>query len=111
MRGWLGGGCRVFTVRAGDRFGEQGLVAFARLVSAPDGWLEVADWTMSCRVAGRGLEERAWAEIAAALGACRVRATWRRTAKNAPVAGLFDRLGFRVVAADGNERRYEQVLG
>ena len=111
VRGWLGGGCRVFTVRAGDRFGEQGLVAFARLVSAPDGWLEVADWTMSCRVAGRGLEERAWAEIAAALGACRVRATWRRTAKNAPVADLFDRLGFRVVAADGNERRYEQVLG
>ena len=111
VRGWIGGPDRVFTVRAGDRFGEQGLVAFVRLAPAAGGCIEVADWTMSCRVAGRGLEERAWAEIAAAVAPCRVLAAWRRTAKNAPVADLFERLGFGLVAADDGERRYEQVLG
>ena len=111
VRGWIGGDSRIFTVRAGDRFGEQGLVAFARLAPTADGALEVLDWTMSCRVAGRGLEERAWVMIADAIGACRVRATWRRTAKNAPVADLFERLGFSVVAAEEGEKRYEQVLG
>ena len=112
VRGWIGGACRAFTVRAGDRFGEQGLVAFVRLVPAADsGGLDVVDWTMSCRVAGRGLEERVWEAIAGAVGACRVRATWRRTAKNAPVADLFERLGFRIVAAEEGEKRYEQVLG
>ena len=112
VRGWIGGAGRAFTVRAGDRFGEQGLVAFVRLLpSADGGGMDVVDWTMSCRVAGRGLEERAWKAIADAVGACRVRATWRRTAKNAPVADLFERLGFMVVAADEEEKRYEQVLG
>ena len=111
VRGWISGSDRVFTVRAGDRFGEQGLVAFVRLVPVADGALEVLDWTMSCRVAGRGLEERVWEAIAGMVGACRVRATWRRTAKNAPVADLFDRLGFRVTAAEEGEKRYEQVLG
>ncbi len=110
VRGWIGGDGRVFAVRAGDRFGEQGLVAFVRMAPAGGGW-EIVDWTMSCRVAGRGLEERAWAEIAAAIGRCRVRATWRRTARNAPVEGLFERLGFSVVATEETERRYEQVLG
>ena len=76
-----------------------------------DGALEVLDWTMSCRVAGRGLEERVWEAIASVVGACRVRATWRRTAKNAPVADLFDRLGFGVTAAEEGEKRSEQVLG
>ena len=111
VRGWISGSDRVFTVRAGDRFGEQGLVAFVRLVPVADGALEVLDWTMSCRVAGRGLEERVWEAIASVVGACRVRATWRRTAKNAPVADLFDRLGFGVTAAEEGEKRYEQVLG
>lgn len=111
VRGWIDGEGHTFVVRAGDRFGEQGLVAFVRMKPLPGGGLEIADWTMSCRVAGRGLEERAWAEIAAAIGPCRVSAMWRKTKKNAPVRDLFDRLGFVVVLADEEERRYEQILG
>ena len=110
VRGWIGGAGRTFVARAGDRFGEQGLVVFVRLESAAGGF-EIRDWTMSCRVAGRGLEERVWAEVAARLGACRVSATWRRTAKNAPVSDLFERLGFAVVSEKEGEKRYEQILG
>ena len=110
VRLWAGGPGRTFVARAGDRFGAQGLVAFVRLEPS-DGGYEVRDWTMSCRVAGRGLEERVWREVAGMLGSCRVRATWRRTAKNAPVADLFERLGFAVVSEEEGEKRYEQVLG
>ena len=109
VRSWIGGG-RAFVARTGDRFGEQGLVVFVRLEPV-DGGFAVRDWTMSCRVAGRGLEERVWGEIEGRIGPCRVSATWRRTAKNAPVADLFERLGFAVVSAEDGERRYEKVLG
>lgn len=111
VRGWLGGGGRVFTVRAGDRFGDQGLVAFVRLGPSAAGGLDVIDWTMSCRVAGRGMEERVWSEIEGRVGPCRVSATWRRTAKNAPVADLFERLGFAVASETEGEKVYEKILG
>ena len=110
VRGWIGGGGSAFVARSGDRFGEQGLVVFVRLVPV-EGGFAVRDWTMSCRVAGRGLEERVWREIEGRIGPGRVFATWRRTAKNAPVADLFERLGFVVVSADDKEKRYEKVLG
>ena len=99
---------RVYAVCAGDQFGDQGLVAFAVVRDA-----EIVDFTMSCRVAGRGLETRAWAEMARDLraqGVGRVRARWRRTAKNAPVADLFDRLGFDCVADGPDERRFSRDL-
>lgn len=101
-----GGG--VFAVSAGDRFGDQGLVAF---VVVRDG--DVLDFTMSCRVAGRGLEERAWAAVAGLLraqGLRNVRATWRRTAKNAPAEDLFERLGFDLVLRTADEKRYQTDL-
>lgn len=86
----------VYTVHAGDRFGDQGLVAFVVVRNGA-----IQDFTMSCRVAGRGLEERAWAEIVRDLrarGAGELRATWRRTPRNAPVERLFERLGFAPVS-------------
>ena len=98
------GQSRVYTVHAGDRFGDQGLVAFV-IVRAG----EILDFTMSCRIAGRGLEARAWAEIARDLrahGVRELRATWRKTAKNAPVEGLFARLGFALVSCRPDEKRF-----
>lgn len=101
---------RVFTVRSGDRFGDQGLVAFVRFSGADKcGRVELLDWTMSCRVAGRGLEERAWAEIEGRLESRSVAAVWRRTPKNEPVRNLFERLGFTVVSECETEKRYERV--
>ena len=103
------GGREVFVARAGDRFGDQGLVAF--VVVAEGG--ELLDFTMSCRVAGRGLEERVAEAVFRELrarGVRELRATWRRTAKNAPVRDLFERLGFACVRETPDERRYERKL-
>ena len=99
---------RVYAIQAGDRFGDQGLVAFV-IVCAD----EVLDFTMSCRVAGRGLEARAWSEVTRDLraqGVREVRATWRRTTKNAPVEDLFERLGFSCVAQTADEKRFVTSL-
>ena len=99
----------VFTLHAGDRFGDQGLVAFLVLTGS-----EIADFVMSCRVAGRGIEERFWEAVKADLrarGLSRVQASWRRSGKNEPVRELFERLGFRLVEETEEEKRYEQVLG
>ena len=102
---------RTFTVRAGDMFGEQGLVAFVRIsFSNSLSNAEILDWTMSCRVAGRGLEERAWAEIERRLNKpCTIAAKWRRSQKNKPVENLFERLGFNVLSIDSAEKKYERV--
>ena len=102
------GGAAVFAVRAGDRFGDMGLVAFVVVKGG-----EVVDFTMSCRAAGRGLEARAWAEVVRALrarGVRELRATWRRTGKNEPVRDLFDRLGFACESATPDLRRYVKEI-
>lgn len=98
----------VYVVRAGDRFGDQGLVAFVAVRGE-----EVVDFTMSCRVAGRGLEARAWAEVVRDLrarGRRTLRATWRRTAKNAPVETLFERLGLAVTAHSPEGKTYRLTV-
>ena len=103
------GGSSVYVVRAGDRFGDQGLVAFVILRGG-----DVLDFTMSCRVAGRGLAERLWAKVAddlRARGLRDLRATWRRTAKNAPVERLFERLGFACEAQTADVKTYRARLG
>ena len=93
---------RVYVVRAGDDFGEMGLVAFVVVRGG-----EVADFTMSCRAAGRGLEERTWAEVVRDLragGVRELRATWRDSGRNAPVRDLFERLGFSLAAETPGKR-------
>lgn len=98
----------ILVAHAGDRFGEQGLVAF---VVAKGG--DIVDFTLSCRAAGRRIEDRLIGALLAELknrGVTRVTAAWLRTAKNAPVRDLFDRLGFSPVEATDSLRRYERVL-
>lgn len=100
---------RVFTVHAGDRFGDQGLVAYVIVCGS-----EVRDFVMSCRVAGRGIEERAWGAVERALlaaGLTKLTAVWQKTAKNVPVKDLFDRLGFKLVSETEERKEYERVLG
>lgn len=99
----------VVTVRAADRFGEQGLVSFVVVRGE-----EIVDWVMSCRVMGRGIEERVARvveKLARARGVRRLDATWRRSGRNAPAADLFDRLGFEVKKTTEELKRYERVLG
>jgi len=99
----------VITCHAGDAFGDQGLVAFAVVREGSAGASSVLDWVMSCRVTGRGLEERFEAEVECILrerAVCELTARWTDSGKNASVKELFDRLGFELVGASGSERRY-----
>ncbi|MFD0535964.1 phosphopantetheine-binding protein [Actinomadura luteofluorescens] len=80
----------VWTVSARDRFGDYGQIGV--LVVRPDGGaLEVAAWMLSCRVLGRGVEERllGWlADRADALGCAAVRLVAEHTPRNAPARRL-----------------------
>ena len=98
----------VVTAHAKDRFGDQGLIAYVVAVGS-----EILDWVMSCRAMGRGIEERVEREVERLLkarGVGEVAALWRATGRNAPVQDLFERFGFRVVAASPSEKRYVKTI-
>ena len=86
----------VLAVRAGDRFGDNGLVG--RVPRAREGdVLHIDNFLLSCRVFARGIEQ---ACLAAVLRHARdagsaVVGDYRRTAKNGNVADLYPRNGFR----------------
>ena len=104
------------TVRIRDKFGDHGLVAV--MIGVPDAGdpdaVRVDTWLMSCRVIKRTAEEFTLArflESAAGLGYRRVAGEYIPTPKNVLVADLYDRLGFRAVAAEADgDGRVRYVL-
>ena len=98
----------VVTAHAKDKFGDQGLVAYVVVRGA-----EIVDWVMSCRVMGRGIEERVEAEverIVAARGVERITAHWRASGRNTPVKELFERFGFALVGETEGEKTYSKGM-
>jgi predicted enzyme involved in methoxymalonyl-ACP biosynthesis len=98
----------LLTVHAGDRFGDQGLVAFVQAVIDGD-TATITDWVMSCRTMNRRLEFAVEEQLEKCLtgrGVATICASWRKTLKNAPVSGLFESFGFELLAADEVEKRY-----
>ncbi|MYY85944.1 HAD-IIIC family phosphatase, partial [Streptomyces sp. SID335] len=85
----------VWTATARDRFGAYGQIGV--LAVAVDGdALEVVAWMMSCRVLGRGVEDRLlqWlADRAEAHGCTTVRLIAENTPRNIPARRLVSRLG------------------
>ena len=81
-------GMQVFTFRAGDRFGEQGLVCY---VVADLKNRRLTDFVMSCRAMGRTLEHFAYGHVAKALGYA-PEIDFTRTDKNAPFSKFLDEL-------------------
>ena len=104
---------RLFvSVHAGDRFGDQGLVAFVQAAIEGDD-AEIMDWVRSCRAMNRRLEysiEERFENMLSGMGVKRIRAAWRRTAKNAPAERLFDDLGFGVMDRSEDAKRYAVPL-
>ncbi|GAA0426287.1 hypothetical protein GCM10010357_54790 [Streptomyces luteireticuli] len=88
-------GGEVWTATARDRFGAYGQIGV--LAVRPEGdALEVVAWMMSCRVLGRGVEDRLlqWlADRAEALGRTTVRLIADNTPRNIPARRLVSRLG------------------
>ena len=102
----------IITVRSGDRFGDQGIVAFVHAI-IDDNDATIVDWVMSCRTMNRRIEfavEDRLEDILSKRGVTMVHATWRRTLKNEPVAALFDAFGFERIESNPESRQYRLVL-
>ncbi|MEU6995134.1 HAD-IIIC family phosphatase [Streptomyces sp. NPDC046465] len=85
----------VWTATARDRFGAYGQIGVLA-VTADDEALEVVAWMMSCRVLGRGVEDRLlqWlADRAEDHGCAAVRLVADNTPRNIPARRLVSRLG------------------
>ena len=80
---------RVFVFRAGDRFGEQGLVCYI-VVDVKS--RRITDFVMSCRAMGRTLEHFALAHVEREMGFM-PSIDFVPTAKNAPFAEFISSVG------------------
>jgi FkbH-like protein len=83
-----------FTLK--DKFGDHGLIS-AVIMEKQEGKLFVNTWLMSCRVLKRGMEEfivNKMVSTAREAGFETVEGEYLKTAKNAMVANIYEKLGF-----------------
>ena len=98
----------IVTLHAGDKFGDQGLVAFVRCRINGE-VADIVDWVMSCRAMNRRIEFTVQAEVERLLaerGVAALTAGWRKTLKNAPVKDLFEKFGFTCENMTDVEKHY-----
>lgn len=89
----------IVTVHMADKYGEQGLVAVL-ILKYEEETAVIDTFLMSCRVMGRCAENEIMARIKEMIsekGIRKVRASYIKTKKNAPVLELYERLGFDVI--------------
>lgn len=87
---------RYYTLR--DRFGDYGLISVVVMDKQAESTLFISEWLMSCRVLKRGMEEFIINDLIATArenGYARVIGEYIRTAKNAMVADIYERMGFQ----------------
>lgn len=100
-------GCRVYTARVGDRFGDNGIVAVCMTRDA-GAVCEIEAFLMSCRVIGRTIETALLSflvEEGRARGFERLEGWFAPTRKNAPAADFYRLHGFRpALERDGATR-------
>lgn len=104
---------KVYLYRVEDCFGDYGIVS-AVVVDLTGEIPVIAEWVLSCRVMGRQVEDALLEHMEAELQAAgyeRLRGRYVPTAKNRPVAELYDRLGYQVIhQGDDGEKLYEISL-
>lgn len=86
---------RYYTLR--DKFGDYGLISVVVMDKQPKDTLFISEWLMSCRVLKRGMEEFIINDLIAVAkenGYTRVVGEYIKTAKNAMVADIYERMGF-----------------
>jgi FkbH-like protein len=103
---------RVLTIRAADRFGDNGLVGVV-LTRRETDVVRIENFLLSCRVFSRGIEQACLAAVlrrAADEGARAVVGTYRKSAKNGKVSDFYPRNGFRPAGEDGPVTTYRHDL-
>jgi len=105
-------GWRVYTLRAGDRYADHGLVATAIAHVRPRVWT-IESFLMSCRVIGYGIETALFAVIsedARAHGATQLDGEFVPTNKNMPARDLYERHGFAMIEVIERVERWGRDL-
>jgi len=96
----------IIETHVADRFGDSGLTGVA-LCERIGSVLRIDNILLSCRVLGRGVETALMACIvkaAVAYGCSSITGQYIPSAKNAPIADYFEKVGFSSVAeADGSK--------
>lgn len=100
---------RVYLYRITDCFGDSGLAA-AAVVDLAGEKPEIEEFVMSCRVMGRRIEYAIVTDMEddlMAAGYAYLRGRYVPTAKNKPVEGLYEALGYRNAGVRDGVREYE----
>lgn len=115
-------GVRLFRVKLKDKFSDYGIISALILKESFETeplsdrtvpMLEIDGWVMSCRVFNRDLEAYILAhlrEIARAIDAKTIQASFRPTEKNGYLAGVLPKLGFEAIETNGELIRYRLDL-
>ena len=104
-------GKRVYLYRVKDCFGDNGIVA-AVIVDLTEAVPMIDTFVMSCRVMGRNIENAIIEDIERELyrqGYTSLRAKYLPTAKNRPVENLFEKLDYRILAADKTGKKLYEI--
>ncbi len=91
---------KVYLYNVKDCFGDNGIVA-AVIVDLTEEAPRIEEFVMSCRVMGKNIEDAIIEDVEKDLqdaGYDRLKGIYLPTAKNKPVAQLYDRLGYRRIA-------------
>jgi FkbH-like protein len=103
----------VVTVHMSDKYGDQGLVSVL-ILHYSDDEADIDTFLMSCRVMGRNAENEIMYQLRKLLTSKRinkVKAAYIKTAKNAPVLDLFEKMGFTLMNGTveniGDRKDYE----
>ena len=98
----------IITIHMADKYGDQGLLSV--LILKYEGDAAIIDtFLMSCRVMGRNAEIEILSAVKNLLEKKHIqtiKASYLKTAKNSPVAELFEKLGFDLVSAADEEKHY-----
>jgi FkbH-like protein len=98
---------RVWMAALRDRFGDYGRIGLAVARLAPPRSATIETFLMSCRVMGRGIDDAILSGVEQALadeGVTEIFASYRATAKNAPVRDFWERKGYirEKITSDGS---------
>ena len=102
----------VITVHMADKYGDQGLVAVLILKYDCD-QADIDTFLMSCRVMGRNAENEILGRVKnlfQSKGVKSVHAAYIKTAKNAPVESLFEKLGFSITGQEEGHKEYSASI-
>lgn len=106
----LSRGGLAFSYRFEDRFGDYGIISVVVLEVEEKNKFRIDTWVMSCRMMGRTVEHAILSHVLHELkqrGTAYLVGEFIPSPKNAPVASLYEKLGFQKKEPEGDSVFYE----